>query len=311
MQFRSVDDLALAIRKNLHKLPRDIDVVVGIPRSGLLPAGLIALHLNCVLTDVEGFNAGRAFAPGATRLMPSVKLSPEQWKNVLLVDDSTFSGRAMREAKESLNLEGRNLTTCAVFGLNDPSRNVDLVFEVCAQPRIFEWNLLHHEYTESACVDFDGVLCCDPSDDENDDGERYRGFLANVAPLYRPSRKVGAIVSSRLEKYRPECVAWLERHNVQYGQLFLLDLPTGEERRRRGIHASFKAEVYKQLKDSKIFLESEPGQAAEIARLSGKAVIWTGGMVLYHESVTNKIKRKVHNTIRYRGNRLMEKIRRW
>ena len=311
MQFRSVDDLALVIRENLHRLPHDIDVVVGIPRSGLMPAGLIALHLNCVLTDVDGFNAGRAFAPGPTRLAPTVKMSPEAWKKVLLVDDSTFSGRAMREAQESLHLDGRELTTCAVFGMHNPSKNVDVVMDVCAQPRIFEWNLFHHEFTEKACVDFDGVLCVDPTDAENDDGERYRAFVANAVPLHRPSRKVGAIVSSRLEKYRPECVEWLSRHNVHYDQLYLLDLPSGAERRRRGVHASFKAEVYKHCKDSVIFLESEARQASEIAKISGKSVIWTEGMVLIHESVTTKFKRKVHNTLRHRSNRLIEKIRRW
>lgn len=311
MQFRSVDDLAHVIRENLYRLPPEIDVVVGIPRSGLMPAGLIALHLNCIFTDVDGFNAGRAFSPGSTRLAPTIKMDPTQWKKVLLVDDSTFSGTAMREATESLDLNGRKLTTCAVFGMQNPSKRVDVVLDVCPQPRIFEWNLFHHEFTESACVDFDGVLCRDPTDIENDDGERYRDFLANAVPLHRPSRKVGAIVSSRLEKYRSECVEWLNRHNVNYDQLYLLDLPTGEERRRRGIHASFKAEVYKHCKESSIFLESNADQAAAIAKMSGKAVIWTEGMVLLHESVTMKLERKIRNTIRYRSNRIVERIQRW
>jgi len=311
MQFRSVEDLARVIRENLDRLPDETDVVVGIPRSGLLPAGLIALHLNCMVTDVDGFNVGRAFAPGATRLAPTVKPDPAEWKKVLLVDDSCFSGTAMREATEQLDIHGRELTTCAVFGTKNVNEKVDLALDICSYPRIFEWNLFHHEFTERACIDFDGVLCRDPTDTENDDGVRYREFLKNAPALHRPSRKIGAIVSSRLEKYRAECVEWLARHNIDYGTLHLLDLPTGEERRRLGIHASYKADIYKKDTEAVIFLESDAGQAADIAKMSGKTVIWTEGMVLIHEAATTKIKRKISNTIRFRSNMLLDRIRRW
>ena len=46
MNYRSIADLNHTILKQLHMLPRDFDLVVGVPRSGMLPANLIALYLN-------------------------------------------------------------------------------------------------------------------------------------------------------------------------------------------------------------------------------------------------------------------------
>ena len=38
MHYRSISDMNDAIVRNLHRLPRDIDLVVGVPRSGILAA---------------------------------------------------------------------------------------------------------------------------------------------------------------------------------------------------------------------------------------------------------------------------------
>ena len=40
----------------------------------------------------------------------------------------------------------------------------------------------------------DGVLCIDPTEKENDDGERYKHFLNNAAPLHIPKYTIGHIV---------------------------------------------------------------------------------------------------------------------
>ncbi|RUU06821.1 phosphoribosyltransferase, partial [Mesorhizobium sp. M7A.T.Ca.TU.009.01.3.2] len=36
MHYRSISDMNDAIVRGLHRLPRDIDLVVGVPRSGVL-----------------------------------------------------------------------------------------------------------------------------------------------------------------------------------------------------------------------------------------------------------------------------------
>lgn len=50
MNYRSISDLNQIILKRLYIIPRDIDLVVGIPRSGMFPANLLALYLNRPVT---------------------------------------------------------------------------------------------------------------------------------------------------------------------------------------------------------------------------------------------------------------------
>ena len=46
MNYRNIDDLNHCILQHLSILPRDFDLIVGIPRSGMFPANLLALYLN-------------------------------------------------------------------------------------------------------------------------------------------------------------------------------------------------------------------------------------------------------------------------
>ena len=60
MNYRSYADLSRTIVQNIGLLPRDIDLVVAVPRSGYLAAGIIALTLNRPLIDLGGFIEGKA-----------------------------------------------------------------------------------------------------------------------------------------------------------------------------------------------------------------------------------------------------------
>lgn len=294
MNFRSMEDLARAVRNNLHRLPRDIDVVAGIPRSGLLPASMIALYRNLALTDVEGLIERRSFAAGTQRTKPATTGNPERWRRVLLVDDSIQSGVSMKAALDRLRaLDRWNIVSCAVFGTAQSASQVDLMFENCPPPRMFEWNLMHHPLLKCACVDIDGVLCADPSEAENDDGALYGQFLGSARPFMLPTLRVGAIVSSRLEKYRRETERWLHANGVEFGELRLLDLESARERRKRGTHAQFKARIYAESPDWRIFIESDPRQAAEIASRTGKAVVCTQNMAFFPETPGAALRRKV------------------
>jgi uncharacterized HAD superfamily protein len=151
---------------------------------------------------------------------------------------------------------------------------------------MFEWNLMHHPRLAEACLDIDGVLCVDPTMEQNDDGPRYLDFVSRAAPLVLPTIKVKHIVTSRLEKYRPQTEAWLRQHGVQYEQLHMLDLPTAEERRRLNMHFKFKARVYAGDPAATLFIESERGQAIEIARVANKAVFCTEDSQMYLPGAT-------------------------
>lgn len=274
MRYRSFCDLSDLVTKNLHRIPRDVDLIVGIPRSGILPAITISLMLNLRYAELDRFLDGQLAGAGQTKRHKGLIGDLSEARHVLVIDDSLNRGHAMREAKARLqHLAGDiKFTFAAVYVVPDGQNEVDIAFEILPLPRIFEWNFIHHVYLQNACVDIDGVLCLDPCAAENDDGPAYLDFLLGASPLYRPTQRIGCLVTSRLEKYRPQTEAWLERHGVQYDKLVMLDLPSAEERRRLGVHGKFKGEVYRDSK-AMLFIESEQAQAMEIARISGKPVL--------------------------------------
>ena len=100
MNFRSVADLNDAVIQGLHGLPGDVDLVVGIPRSGMLAANIIALNLNLPLTDLDGYLEGRLMRSGQ-RGRDSVTST-----HALVVDDSALSGATMRTARARIDAAG-------------------------------------------------------------------------------------------------------------------------------------------------------------------------------------------------------------
>ena len=268
INFRSIADLDADILAGIPRLPDRIDLVVGIPRSGMLAASILALHLNCALTDVDGFTNGRIFSRGHSRMALSngIISSVEDAASILVLDDSVYSGKEMEKVRLQLaDLGiGRKIFFAAVYVSRQTKAKVDFYFKEMSNPRIFEWNMMHHAALEEACIDMDGVLCRDPTEAENDDGPKYQEFLAHAEPFLLPTVPVGYIVTCRLEKYRPETEVWLADHNVKYKKLIMMDFPTKKARIESGSHAAFKALACRRF-DAKLFIESDEAQAMEIA----------------------------------------------
>ena len=274
INFRSYYDLSRDIAANIAKIPR-VDVVVGVPRSGLIPATMISAFLNVPLYDLETF----LFMNGPRSGFRKTSSGKEQEVlKVLIVDDSLNTGAEMRRVQARVEHLGGafDITYCAVYGTDDELTvgNKALTLTILPAPRVFQWNYRSHIIASHACYDMDGVLCVDPTDDENDDGERYIRFILEAQPLFIPRKKISAIVTSRLEKFRPYTEEWLHKHGVQYGELIMLDLPNAEARRKAKAHAPFKTEVYKGRSEI-IFVESNWKQARFIAENSKKPVICT------------------------------------
>src|SRR5215471_11801401 len=99
MHYRSIADMHDAIVRSLHRLPRDLDLVVGIPRSGSLAANLVSLVANVPMTDLDSFAAGRFFSSGSTKPASLVRKSLSEMRKILVIDDSINTGAAMREAR--------------------------------------------------------------------------------------------------------------------------------------------------------------------------------------------------------------------
>ena len=144
MNFKSYTDLNQDIKNNLHKLhTQKIDLVVGIPRSGMIPAYMIALNLNVDCIDLPSFIRNERATKGSSRKTRHTLVNAWDAQNVLLVDDSIMAGNSMRSVMEQLpeGFKG-DYIKMAVYSASIKPDNMDLFFErVPAPPRLRVENL--------------------------------------------------------------------------------------------------------------------------------------------------------------------------
>lgn len=250
MNFVSVEQLMRDIKAWTQALP-PFRLVAGVEESGMIPARMLARAWSCeavTLAEVAG----------------------QDGQGILVVDDSLNYGGAMTLARKTA--KGPGFKFAAVYAAeSSPMNLVDYYFKVLPHPRIFQWNIWKHDLMASACLDMDGVICEDCTPEWNDDGPRYAAFLDNAKPLHIPKVQVAAIVTGRLEKYRKQTEAWLDRYGVRFTRLVMMPAETPPQRRGYGI-ARFKAETYMDPV-YRLFVESGAIQAVEIANLTGKPAL--------------------------------------
>jgi len=142
LEYRSFDDMNKLLLKNISLFPRNIDLIVGIPRSGMLPANLLALYLNKPFTDIDSFLDKRIYSSGERKMA----VNTSDVRNILVIDDSVYSGNALGKVKMKLmhlNIEF-SIQYAVVFATTLSKKMVDYYCEIIDAPRIFQWNLFHH-----------------------------------------------------------------------------------------------------------------------------------------------------------------------
>ena len=302
LKYLSISDLNNIIISHLDVFPRDIDLIVGIPRSGMIPANLLALYLNKPFTDIDSFKDGRIYSSGER----GKDIDSKEYCHILVVDDSIDSGFALEKAKKEVAfLEDRySIKYAAIIATTNSKKLVDYYCEIIDEMRVFQWNLFHHKkILVKACIDIDGVLCLNPPVD--DDGPIYSNYINNATPYIIPSVPVDNVVSCRLEKYRDITEKWLKDHNVVYNKLHMLDLPSKKERIKWNQHGIYKGKIYKESNDS-LFIESSYYEAIDIAKVSGKPVFCVEKQMMIISN--EKIKRRLYH-IRVLKDKLLTKIK--
>lgn len=275
MIYTSYEDFANCIRRNLWKVPADVDLIVGVPRSGMIAALLVAEFLNKRCASLDEFLDGRIMSCGCrSRLIRN----NNRYK-VLVLDDSVFNGTAMGKVRERLApiaSQYHIIYGCIYAEGRDAKEKVDLFFEDIYKQEdnlcFYEWNILHHynRVTKVSMWDIDGLLSKDPPDER--DKAAYEAYIPNALPMIIPTTFVGAFVTYRLEKYRAVTEAWLAQHDIHYGQLLMFPSQDYNERNRTQSPARFKARQYAAATWAQIFFESEQHQAERIHQLTGKPV---------------------------------------
>ncbi|MFD1600255.1 orotate phosphoribosyltransferase [Halobellus rarus] len=295
MNYRTVADLNADIHNFAKRFPENIDLIAGIPRSGLLAASLLSLHLDTPITDIDGLCDGRIFDTGS-RIERDYAF--DEIDSVLVIDDSVLMGSEMTKTRDQLAKHDFpfDITFAAVYISPRGHQYVDHWCEVVPLPRVFEWNVFHHPKLSNSCVDIDGVLCRDPTPKENDDGPNYREFLTTVEPNIVPKKRIGCLVTSRLEKYRPETEKWLADHGIKYDSLVMMDVPDMETRRKQSNYGQYKADVYKST-DADLFIESDPKQAAEICRKTNRPVFCYDTNEMLNPSTIGRYRRRIAESV--------------
>ncbi len=275
MIYTTYDDMAGCIRRNIWKVPPDVELIVGVPRSGMIAALMIAELLNKRCVSLDDFVEGRVMQCGGRgRLIRNNKEG-----KVLVVDDTVFFGNAMRKARERLKvMDGRyDIVYGCVYAEGQRAKEtVDIYFEENYRAGeawyYYEWNILHHygKRTQTMMWDIDGLICKDPPDERN--CKAYEAYLPQAIPMIIPTTTIGALVTYRLEKYRSVTEAWLMAHGVEYGELMMFPSMDREERNHRLGSAQYKAQIYGNAPWAQLFYESSAKQAETIHRLTGKPV---------------------------------------
>lgn len=297
MNYRSIHDMNRTILNNLHKVPADIQVVAGIPLSGMLAALMLGLHRSLVVTELDGLIGSKAMPGGTTTNSDSRNYDDylKSKRKVLVIDDSYYRGKTLEEVKKRLNAANlrHEILYAVVYGGLRAKDIADIVFERLLPPHVFEWNLSRNVILKTSCVDMDGVLCQNPMPIENDNGQRYMRFLEKAEPLWRPNRELGWIVTSRLEKYRMATEKWLKDQGIKYQHLFMMDAENQLARRRLSI-PEYKSAIFQSV-NADLFIESSFAEASEIALLTKRNILCfeTGELIpaSRYEEFKNKLRK--------------------
>lgn len=255
----------------------DCYCIIGIARSGIFPASLLALFSNSPLYSYEQINGTITNLKGGGRTNEMFKNQLQNnHKNIYIVDDSSYSGRTMRVIKSRMQrqFKDKNIITMTLYASSNAYESgiVDYTARITDE-HWFEWNMFASPTTKGICIDFDGILCRDFMPWEDDDGTVYLETLKNMKlGSIRPQNRWSVdIITARLEKWREPTEEWLKKNNINYQNLYMGPWNNISERFNANI-GKWKADIYKDLSKT-LFVESDLTQALEIYKHSGKDVL--------------------------------------
>lgn len=266
MNVFTLSQLNLLLVNNLHKIQTlPFDIIVHLPRSGTIPASLLATYIRKPLASVDEYCAD---------IIITRKSEFQSLKRILLVDDSIRTGIQMSQAIAKIKKvkPETEISILAVFSTPCKDRLVQpslALLEHIDDNYIYPWFMWKTRKIANCAVDMDGVLCRDCTKDEDDEGANYSQFLDNAEIKFKPGFPIGWIVTSRLEKYRPQTEAWLLKHGIKYNNLIMGCWNSNRD--RKGNAADWKASIYRRL-PATLFIESSHKESLIIHAISDKKV---------------------------------------
>lgn len=265
IRFVRNEDMARDVLGLIQLLPPNVSEVVGVARSGLMAASLVAMHLHLPL-KVLMQNEGKIVDAGGGWRIKESGGSPKKGIT-LVVDDTVASGQSMK--KTAAIVRGENVHFASVYCNPENLSMVDYTSRLLNLPHLLEWNLFNSVYLPKVMFDCDGVLC--------EDGRSH-------VPLYLPRRSPVAVCTARLHKHREATESWLRRWGVDPETLIMGPWESESHRDGKCI-GTWKGEQFEQFKMDAgrdvsspgpwMFVESEPLQARRIFERAGGLVLCT------------------------------------
>jgi hypothetical protein len=254
----------------------DIDTVIGVARSGLSVATMLAMLLHKPLLIYRPKQEDLVEAGNGWRLTGHSQPGPK----AVVIDDTSNSGASLKHAVPRIKKMGYPDAVSAVIYLNPLARYKPTMWvSELPHPHLLEWNLPNSVFSQQSALDFDGILCQECSALQDDDGPRYMDFLVNVRPMYYTRRcEIPMVVTGRLEKYRDVTLEWLARNRMVVQELVMHPAKNNRERAEMGV-VPHKVEHFRKFMERDhlfqppMFIESCPRQAQQIARQSGGLVV--------------------------------------
>ncbi len=264
-EFTSFKQAEKDISEWIKTFPERYDLVLGIPRSGLYVASLVALKLGLPISTPSAFLRGEVwFSKGAATSV---------LRTVLLVDDGVgdgFDGQMVQNFNVLTQaFPNLRFVRAALYIYSNCANAVDLYYRFYDVQYLNreEWNLLHRKFGVVG-FDMDGTLCHDWDEKRY---SSYNEFIVCAEPYLIPNFKIDYIITSREERYRDETLAWLNKYGVKFGQLIM--------RKNRDKSAVFKATQIKALKLDWYF-ENNLAEAKFIHKKTGVPVLNVSSMSL-------------------------------
>jgi adenine/guanine phosphoribosyltransferase-like PRPP-binding protein len=260
LRFVTTAELTCDVALLCSLVPHNLTGIIGVARSGLFPATLAALQLHLPLwivrQDAEDvIAAGHGFRLGNRDPRGSANDGPPGG-TMLLVDDTSMTGNSVQHATDIVKRHwpGQRVKTAVIY--RNPTSRIrpDYWVHDLAHPHFLEWNLFNSIHLHKLAVDLDGILTHDGTD----------------RPQYLPRKDtLPLIVTGRSEAIRLPTQAWLARHKVRVKRLVMYPGPTPDDPL---VIARYKADHWGRS-GLAYFVESEPVQAKEIARLVKRPVV--------------------------------------
>ena len=276
-------DLCNIIRQNLYKIPHDIDGVICIPRGGLFVGTIIAEYLHKPMYTVDSFVDSRMLGNGSIekRGLPTTNFG-----TYVVVDDSVNEGKSFYNANEILKVLPYNFIYVACVGKQEEMPNCDIVLTLVPEFRLFELNFFRSTWVRHCIFDIDGVLCKDPEYGIDLNEEKYIEHIKNVPPLIPIQHRVKAICTHRLIRYAEPTKEWLEKNNITYAMLYMLDYSSIQEKIKNlnnPTYLNMKSNVYNAYKDALLFVESNHTEATRIYQNTHRPVLCTDANIILQD----------------------------